>query len=44
LVSTVQQPGYYKVVFDAHALSSGVYYYRIQAGEFTKVKRLVLLK
>jgi predicted amidohydrolase YtcJ len=44
LVSAVQEAGYYKVVFDAHALSSGVYYYRIQAGDFVKVKRLVLLK
>jgi hypothetical protein len=44
LVTAVQQPGYYKLVFDAHTLSSGVYYYRIQAGEFVKIRKLLLLK
>jgi hypothetical protein len=44
LVSAVQQPGYYKVVFDAHALSSGVYYYRLHAGDFVKVRKLLLMK
>ena len=44
LVSGLQEPGYYKVVLDAKGLSSGVYFYRLHAGEFVKVKRLVLLK
>jgi fibronectin type 3 domain-containing protein/photosystem II stability/assembly factor-like uncharacterized protein len=44
LVSALQEPGYYKVVLDARGLSSGVYYYRIQAGDFVKVKKLLLVK
>ena len=34
----------YKVEFDASILSSGVYFYRIQAGGFTETKKMVMLK
>ncbi len=44
LIEANQPAGYYKVVFDAQGLSSGMYYYRIQAGDFVKVKKLTLLK
>lgn len=44
LVNSVEQPGYKSVEFDASNLSSGVYYYRLQAGNFTETKKLVLLK
>ncbi|MFH1198119.1 MAG: CotH kinase family protein [bacterium] len=44
LVNTVQKPGRYKVIFNAKGLSSGVYFYRIQAGKFVQTKKLVLLK
>jgi hypothetical protein len=49
LVKGFQSAGYYKVVFDATALPSGVYFYRIKAssvsgGEFQETKKLVLLR
>jgi hypothetical protein len=44
LVDKKQNPGTYEVEFDGSNLSSGTYYYRLSAGEFTDVKKLVLLK
>ncbi|HED06203.1 MAG TPA: T9SS type A sorting domain-containing protein [Ignavibacteria bacterium] len=44
LINEQQQPGYYKVNFDASALSSGMYFYRIIAGKFVQTKKMVLLK
>lgn len=38
------QPGEYKVVFEAEGLSSGVYFYRIQAKGLVRTKKLMLLK
>ncbi|GAB4372594.1 MAG: hypothetical protein Kow0042_16000 [Calditrichia bacterium] len=36
--------GYYDIDFDGQNLPSGQYFYRIQAGDFTAVKRMLLLK
>ena len=36
--------GYYTVKFNASDLSSGIYFYRIKAGEFQEAKRMMLLK
>ena len=44
LVNEQQQAGYHDVVFRGDGLASGVYFYRIQAGEFVSTKRLLLLK
>ena len=44
LVNDVKEPGTYTVQFDGADLASGVYFYRLQAGDFTQTKRLVLLK
>ncbi len=44
LVNEVLQPGTYNTSFDASVLSSGVYFYRMEAGDFTDVKRFVVLK
>jgi hypothetical protein len=39
-----QEAGYHEVKFDASGLSSGVYFYRLQAGDFVSTKKLLLLK
>ena len=39
-----QEAGYHEVQFDGAGLSSGVYFYRIQVGEFVATKRLLLLR
>jgi hypothetical protein len=44
LVSEVQEAGYHDVRFDASGLASGVYLYRLQAGEYVATKRLVLVR
>ena len=44
LVNGDMQAGYHEVEFDGKNLSSGVYFYRIQAGEFVATKRLLLLQ
>jgi hypothetical protein len=44
LVSEVKQSGYYSVDFNGSSLSSGVYFYKIQSGDFVSVKRMVLIK
>ena len=44
LVNGYQQAGFKEAIWDASSYSSGVYFYRIQAGEFTDTKRMSLLK
>ena len=44
LVNKVQTAGNYKVTFNATHLSSGIYFYRMEAGDFVQTKKLVLLK
>lgn len=44
IVDEFQEPGYKSMQFDASHLSSGVYFYRLQAGDFVATKRLLLLK
>lgn len=44
LVNEVKPPGTYAVRWDATGLASGVYFYRLEAGSFTSVKKLLLLK
>ena len=36
--------GYHQVEFSAVHLSSGVYFYRIEAGNFVQTKKMILLK
>ena len=44
LVNETKEPGNYKVKLNGNNLSSGVYFYRIHAGDFVQTKKLVLLK
>lgn len=44
LVNEQQQPGYYEAVLRGDKLASGVYFYRLNAGNFSSVKKLLLLK
>ncbi len=44
LVNAMKQPGSYEAVFNGDNLASGVYFYRIEAGAFTDVKKMVLIK
>jgi hypothetical protein len=44
LVNAQQTPGNHSVAFSARNLPSGVYFYRITAGNFSEVKKLVLEK
>jgi hypothetical protein len=37
-------PGEHQVVFDSGALPSGVYYYRLRAGDRVETKRMVLIR
>ena len=36
--------GSYSVTFNAQGLASGVYFYRLNAGEFSSVKKMILMK
>ena len=44
LVSERQLPGRYKIEWNAGAMASGTYYYRLIAGNFVDTKKLVVLK
>jgi hypothetical protein len=44
LVDGVQTPGRHEVTFDARRLSSGVYFYRLQSGNYADTRRMVLVK
>jgi hypothetical protein len=39
-----QDAGYHEVRFDGSGLSSGVYFYRMHAGDFVQTRKLLLLR
>ena len=43
-VNEVLQPGYYNVQIDASHLSSGVYFYKLNANGFTETRKMTVLK
>jgi Secretion system C-terminal sorting domain len=44
LVNGEKQPGTYEVRFDGSKLASGIYFYRLNAGDFSQTKKMILLK
>ena len=44
LVNETRNPGYYEVKFNASNFASGVYLYRLKAGEYMKTAKMLLLK
>ena len=44
LVDEIKEAGTYKVEIDARNLPDGIYFYRLQAGEFIETKKMILLK
>lgn len=44
LVNEFREAGRYEVEFDASNLASGIYVYRLQAGDFIQTKKMILMK
>lgn len=44
LVNKEQPAGFYNVEFNASNLSSGIYFYRLNAGSYHEIKKMVVLK
>jgi carboxypeptidase T len=44
LVNEVKEAGVYNINFNSDNLSSGIYFYTIQAGSFTDTKKMLLIK
>ena len=44
LVDETMQPGVHDVILNASNIASGVYFYRLIAGDFVQTKKLVVLK
>ena len=43
-INESKSSGYHKIQFDASDLSSGIYFYQIQCGNFIETKKFILLK
>ncbi|MFZ2864039.1 MAG: T9SS type A sorting domain-containing protein, partial [Ignavibacteriaceae bacterium] len=44
LVNETKSAGNYSVSFNANNLSSGIYFYKITAGNFVEVKKMILIR
>jgi hypothetical protein len=44
LVNEEKPSGIYEVQFDGGELASGIYFYKLQAGTFYKIKKMILMK
>jgi len=44
LVNEIKEAGHYSVNFNAVGLSSGIYFYQIRAGNFKRVRKMMLVK
>ncbi len=44
LVHAQQQAGHHQVIWNAENAVTGIYFYRIEAGDYDETKKMVLLK
>jgi Secretion system C-terminal sorting domain len=44
LINKELETGYHEINFDAGNFTSGVYFYRIQSGDFIQTKKMILMK
>ena len=44
LVNEQKEAGYYDIKFDGTNYSSGMYFYKMEAGSFTETKKMILIK
>jgi hypothetical protein len=44
LVNEVKEAGSYEATFNASKLSSGIYFYQLKSGQFSSVKKMMLIK
>ena len=44
LVNQYMQAGNYEVKFDGSRMASGIYFYRLEVGNFQSVKKMILMK
>jgi hypothetical protein len=44
IVNEMKTAGMHQAIFTADGLSSGVYYYTLQAGSFNETKKMILMK
>ena len=44
LVNELLKPGSYRVNLNADNLSSGIYFYKLQAGDYIQTKKMALIK
>jgi photosystem II stability/assembly factor-like uncharacterized protein len=44
LIKENKKAGYYSIALNATGLSSGIYFYKLQAGQFIETKKMILLK
>ena len=44
LINENLKPGTYEVTFDGSRLASGIYFYKLQSGDFIDIKKMTLIK
>lgn len=44
LVNETQHPGRYTIEFNASSLSSGIYFYKLIAGDFVSIRKMIFMK
>ncbi len=44
LINEIKTPGIYEINFDASKLTSGTYFYKLESGNFSQTKKMIILK